>query len=394
MPAICPVFEPQSVRQAKRRPRPALGIAVCERDASPPFAEAAYVRKLVTASADFGLSAFAFAPWTWNEERRTVRAWIWEEGAGWRCEERTAPAVGYDRAWPNGPIEHERYRRALNRMVRSGALRLLNGRLPGKAAVLRALSREPRLRRWLPPSALYRGEASLADWLARQDGAAFLKPSNGSQGRRVVAVVCDAASGSLSVRGRNAANRPFRLAGLRRRDALRRLHRWIGGRTYVMQPLLALTGPDGEPFDVRLLAQRGGDGRWKATGAAVRCGACGGVTANLHGGGEARNAEAYLTAAFGRERSSALLAELHDAAFAVIRQLEQCYGKFAELGLDFGVDRSGRLWFLEANAKPGRAAMACAGGQAAAEAALRPLAYARYILLRPPGRVFHEFDPV
>ncbi|MBB6733529.1 YheC/YheD family protein [Cohnella zeiphila] len=385
-----------SAGRAKGRPpaRPVLGVVVCERDGSPPFAEAFYVRSLLTAGRRFGLDVYAFSPWTWNEERRTVRAWSWDDGAGWRSEERSAPTLAYDRAWPDDPRQRERYRHGLRRMLETRSLRLLNGSLPGKAEVIRALARQPRLRKWLPPSALYRGEASLSGWLRKQDGAAFLKPSRGSQGRRVASVVRDPDGGEWTVRGRNGANRPFRLTGLRQRDALRCLDRWIGMRTYIMQPLLQLTGPAGEPFDLRLLAQRGGDGQWGATGVAVRRGRHGSVTANLHGGGEARNASSYLAETFGETRAAELLRELNEAAFAIIRQLEESYGKFAELGLDFGIDRSGRLWFLEANGKPGRAAMACAGGQAAAEAAWRPLAYARYILLRPPGRVFHEFDPV
>ncbi|WP_084423185.1 YheC/YheD family protein [Cohnella thermotolerans] len=401
MPVLCPDSKPSSAvlaafssRRADREPPErlqALGIVVCERETSPPFAEASFIRRLIGAGRRYGLDVFAFSPATWSEERGTVRAWKWR--SGWCREERPVPSVAYDRAWPENAAQRRRYRLGLGCMVQSRGLRLLNGSLPGKAEVHRALSRCPELGRWLPPTAVYRGEASLIDWLDRQGGAAFLKPSNGSQGRRVLSISREnPGSGLVSIGGRTAANRPFRLAGVREAEAIRRIHRWIGERPYVMQPLLELQAKDGTPFDLRVLMQRNGRGRWTTAGIAARCGASGSVTANLHGGGSPRRAEAYLEEQFGKRRAPELIDSLREAAFDIVFRLEESYGKFAELGLDFGVDRSGRIWFLEANAKPGRASMACAGGAAAAEAAERPLAYARYILLRTPGRVFHEFD--
>lgn len=384
MPAICPASSPpfvvRSAAAAKERSgTPALGVVVCERMGSAPFAEAAFIRRLIRTGPRHGLQVFAFAPESWREERSSVQGWTWQ--SGWIRQERPVPALAYDRAWPAGAEGRGRHRAALARLVQSGRLKLLNGKLPGKAGVTRALARCPELRRWLPPAALYRSEAGLAAWLDRQGGAAFLKPTHGWQGRSVIAVV-RGGDGLVDLRGRTGANRAFRLSGLREAEALARIHRWIGGRSYLMQPLLELQGPDGEPFDVRALMQRDGRGRWIVAGLAARCGRRGGVTANLHGGGEPRHAEQYLARLFGEREAAERIAELRRAAFAVVRRLEEEYGTFAELGLDFGIDRTGRCWFLEANTKPGRASMACAGGAAAAEAAERPLAYARHILLR------------
>jgi hypothetical protein len=175
-------------------------------------------------------------------------------------------------------------------------------------------------------------------------------------------------------------------------EASRRLQRWIGKRVYLMQPMLDLRGSMGEPFDIRSLMQKNKNGRWTLTGVAARCGAPGTVTANLHGGGFAASAKEVLVPLFGEQRGSELLQEISRVSFLLVTRLEETLGRFAEIGLDYGVDRSGRLWFLEANSKPGRAAMGSAGEDAALKAVEQPLSYARSILLRPPGRVIHEFD--
>lgn len=405
MPVFSPVSKGSFLTRERLRDVPAppegdgpalsLGIAVCERGGYPPFAEAAFIRRLVAAGPKHGLRVFAFAPWTLDEEQGTVFAWS-SRGAEWRRETLPAPSLVYDRAWPGDARERRLYREGLRQLLRSRPkVRLMNGRLPGKLEVYRSMRQDSRLAGLLPPTEPYEGTVSLRDWLAEHHGAAFLKPSHGSKGRRVIAVARHAEEPEmLRIQGRNAANIPFHLARIPEEEALSRIDKAIGSRAYLMQPMLDLRGTSGEPFDIRALMQRNGSGRWAVAGIAARCGRAHSVTANLHGGGKARRAKDYLTVLFGREHADRLHEELIEASEDVIDCLESKYGRFSELGLDFGIERSGRLWFLEANTKPGRASMACVGESAAADAVDRPLAYARYILLRPPGRVFHEFDPM
>jgi hypothetical protein len=380
MPAICPDFEPKRIGDSAR---PALGILVCERTGAEPFAEADFIRRLQAEGDRLGLDVFAFAPWSADPVSRTVRGWRWNTAVGaWRSRRVPLPVLAYDRAWPSGAREWARFRTALYRLTHDvRPLRLLNGRLPDKRAVYDALRRHPDIRAHLPPTARYAGPDGLREWLDRHGGAAFLKPAAGSQGRGVLAVrrLADAV---WELRGRTRRNAAFRLELADEAEALRRVDRWIAGRAYLMQPLLALVTPAGEPFDLRLLLQKNETGRWIVAGAAVRRGRSGTVTANLHGGGTAFPPMPELTGLLGTSAARDVLRETRRLAGAVVRQLEACFGRFAELGLDFGIDRTGKLWFLEANAKPGRAATRWAGHRAVALSHVRPLAYARSILLR------------
>lgn len=94
----------------------------------------------------------------------------------------------------------------------------------------------------------------------------------------------------------------------------------------------------------------------------------------------------------GEARVQALEHKLLHRSRLILQALETGFGRFSELGLDYGIERSGRLWFLEANAKPGRAAMAHISENAAQLAISTPVAYAKFILERSSGRVIHEFD--
>ncbi|MBO9598535.1 MAG: YheC/YheD family protein [Cohnella sp.] len=388
MPATSPDSRTAVLEEFSR----VLGVLVCERDGELPFAEDAYLRRLSLAAQRFGLSLLVFAPWTWNPRSNSVRGWSWSNREQrWIPRVSELPRVVYDRAWPSTEPEKRLFRSAINRIVAVRTLTFLNSRLPHKGKVGELLSRESKFAALVPPTAAYEGTNSLLGWLREHGNAAFLKPAAGSQGRRVIAFE-RSAGGPARLAGRTSSNRPFIRSFGNERDAFVRLHRWIGSRAYIMQPLLELRTALGEPFDLRSLLQKNERGRWTITGIAARIGSPGTVTANLHGGGRAEPASKALIPLLGEARARALEQEIRATSFKLVAWFEETFGRFAEIGLDFGVDRSGKLWFLEANSKPGRAAMKFAGDEAAERAVALPLSYASTIMLRPSGRVIHEFD--
>mgnify|MGYP003940659699 CR=1 FL=1 len=54
-----------------------------------------------------------------------------------------------------------------------------------------------------------------------------------------------------------------------------------------------------------------------------------------------------------------------------------------ELGLDFGIDRGGRIWLIEGNGQPGRTIFEHMGRMDLADLAhLRPVQYAKFLAAR------------
>ncbi|TVX97317.1 YheC/YheD family protein [Cohnella terricola] len=378
MPDTSPVSDINRVHTA----RSSFGILICEREGYPPFAESSYLKRLSLLGPALGLQTFAFDPLTWDQEDDSVKCWSWNSRMRkWEASRRKFPDIAYDRAWPETKEEKRRYRLAMGRIRAYRRFVLLSGNLPHKAKVYEMLARDREIAAIIPPTVRYRGPSSLASWLQKHRPGVFLKPIAGSQGKRVVAVV-QAADGTVELTGRHGDNRPLFRSCASETEALNRLNKWIGGRTYIMQPLLNLRGNSGEAFDLRVLMQKDSNGRWSLTGAAARIGAPGSVTANLHGGGTATAAAETLVSLFGRPRGNELIQEIDKFSYLIAVRLEQSFGRFAEIGLDYGIERNGKLWFLEANSKPGRAAMIPVGRDAAIAAAAQPLSYAKFILLR------------
>ncbi|HEX6988094.1 MAG TPA: YheC/YheD family protein, partial [Bacillota bacterium] len=164
-------------------------------------------------------------------------------------------------------------------------------------------------------------------------------------------------------------------------------HSRLRGRL-LLQPELQLRDRRGRPFDLRVLVQRDGRGRLAVTGSAVRVGRAGSWVANLHRGGTALTPEAAqdrlpgLAEAAAELPGGSLAVAAHAAALRVTAAIERRWGRFAELGIDLGFDLGRRrLFFLEANTRPGRLIFRKSGDHEARLVSIRrPLEYARFLV--------------
>ncbi|WP_020615951.1 YheC/YheD family protein [Paenibacillus daejeonensis] len=339
----------------------------------------------------YGMRVIVFSATGFDEENRRLWGWQLRHDA-WQHMPVPLPDIVYNRSFCASPEERRRSRDGLLALSRHHSWISLGGQLPGKLRVDRWLRSEPDSRRLLPPSALLKDTTQLLQWLAAYPGGLFVKPDGGMQGRGAMKLSRSARGLPLLLEGRTRTNQSFRLSSLP--ENVMEQIRSIGGRgRYVMQPFLQLSDPEGRPFDLRVLVQKDGSGRWSLTGSAVRRGTADSITSNLHGGGEAISAAPALTQWFGSERAAQLLPELTDVSLRLAARLEERAGRLVELGLDYGLDRSGRLWLLEANSKPGRRIFALTDDQVADERSVhRPLQYARALVDRKPrcGNNFQE----
>lgn len=121
---------------------------------------------------------------------------------------------------------------------------------------------------------------------------------------------------------------------------------------YVLQEPIPLLRLDGRAFDFRVMVQKEAPGAWAVTGMRARCSRrhdfISTVERDQYAAGQ------ILRLALGPEAPvEALLLDLERKALHVAPLLEEYYGHTGEVGLDLGLDARGRVWFIEANPRPG-----------------------------------------
>lgn len=376
------------VRQLSAEPV-MLGIMVVYRHSRrtrrPPFADRGFYRKLSKAGAEYGIRVFVFDPLYVDWASGTVAGYEYlGDSVKWRKIRRPVPAVVYDRCFYSGKSQYMRYSAALRRLERLPVVRYMMRGLSGKWQVQQFLSLSPKLRSYLPDTVVLTRMEQIADWLKYHD-ACILKPNAGSHGKKIVRI--KRVSGKrFEVTGRNSRNEPILASFDSMNQLLGWMKRFIGSKKYLLQQYLNLQTTTGQPFDIRSLVQKGGDGSWQLTGMAVRIGRPGSLTANLHGGGSSIPIQPFMEEQFGKIEGETIMQQLEDLSYGIPEQLERQHHRLVELGVDFGIDQDGKVWILEVNSKPGRSVFARLHDVRTSRASVSNLIdYARYLFDRQLG---------
>ncbi|MDD9265933.1 YheC/YheD family protein [Paenibacillus sp. GCM10023248] len=371
--------------------RPLLGIMVTElqRERELPFASADFYRHLTSVGASRGLNVIVFSPNRIDWQQLTVRGYSYvKETKKWVSKLFPLPSLIYDRCFFSSKSSYEQYRSYARKLHELPHIRFLGYGLGGKWDVGQMLLRDSAIRAYLPETALLASGSDLRNWLQTRDDV-FLKPQGGSQGKGALHLrKVNSANGSclFHIKGRNGQNRSFERSFPNWNACWHWLRRQIGSRPYLLQEYLHLHSSDGMAYDVRSLMQKNGHGLWENTGMAVRIGKPGSITSNLHGGGSAEEAAGFLAREFGDAKAGELLATLGMLSARIPPLLENHHGRLAELGIDLGIDTSGRVWVLEVNSKPGRTIFARLHNERArVKSMANPIYYAEFLLHKKLG---------
>lgn len=356
-----------------------VGIMVCKIAGEPPIPEKDYFRRLSRLGQKLGLTVFVFFPNQVDWPRKRVLGYAYSPSSkSWGKHFFPIPDIVYDRCFYSNANTYALYREPIRRLHAFRGTKFLGYGLKGKWNVYNMMSRDESLLPHLPETEVLEHSDDISRWLADK-GELFLKPQGGSHGKGVLHIA-EARQG-INVNGRTWHNETVRQQFRSKSRLFAWLAQFTNGRKYVIQRYLTLTTSNGDAFDIRALVQKNGEGRWTLTGMAVRQGAPGSITSNLHGGGHAEETEPFLRKHYGADAARRIIEKVKKVALRVPLVLEQYHGRLVELGVDLGVDADGRVWVLEANSKPGRSSFASLSDENVRLASIRnPILYAKFLL--------------
>lgn len=122
---------------------------------------------------------------------------------------------------------------------------------------------------------------------------------------------------------------------------------------YIVQQAIKLASYNERKYDLRALVQKNKFGKWELSGLGARVAGAYSITTHVPRGGTIEEPAKLLRSTFNEQQSNEILHNATSMATIIAKQIERGSKQtLGEMSMDLGVDKSGKLWVFEANAKP------------------------------------------
>jgi hypothetical protein len=204
-------------------------------------------------------------------------------------------------------------------------------------------SKDPVIRSYLPPTALYQ-RSTLEAYLSKYNSV-FIKPTNKYQGIGVHKV-WKIPGGYQFVKERGEPECASTLDELRQKIRLSPRY-----KPYIIQKGIELAEVNGRPFDIRVMMMRNGRGKWQYAGMLAKVAGPDSIITNVaRGGGYVTTVrEALLQSKMMDEsKISQVVRDLIALSYRVCRFFDK-YRYSPRIGIDCAIDTSGKISIIEVN---------------------------------------------
>ena len=323
-----------------------------------------------------GVKLILFSPGdiSLNPERIYGISYNYQRGQ-WAREVSPLPDILYDRYLGNTPAQKKRADDIRRQLKKRGVKKLNSRHTFDKQELFQALSQFPQISDHLPLTREYISSDDL-EKMFQQTNCLYLKAADGRRGKQVLSIM-KLKNGSYAYRYYNDRLFSGKTANL---HALKRvIHTVTGGKKAIIQQAVPLLRFNNRLIDLRGEMQRNGAGRIEIVAVLTRVGQDGSPI-TTHGSSFLFEDffKNYLN--YNLKSVAALSAKINQFLYAVYSCVEQSFGPFGEIAVDFGLDNSCGIWLLECNARSMKVSlMNAAGGNTVRQAFLNPMLYARYL---------------
>lgn len=306
---------------------------------------------LIRMGRKMGVTIFVLTPSGIQPGKSTVRGFIHRPlKTGDRFIPATLPLpdVVYNRIPTRNAEQRKSEQQALQYLGKTLGIPLFNPGFFNKWTLYQFLRQSGELAELVPATGRWNADKPPVHILKRFP-TVYLKPNDGLAGNGMIRIARNSSGYEVVLQTLKEKKRfPVRdLASL-----LKLLRRVAGKRSYVWQQGIPLATFRGRPFDLRILLQKGGSGRWGITGIGIRVAGPDAISTHVPMGGTIENQQSVLKTVFG-DRCREVIRRIEETALRIARQIERSQeGNIGEMSIDMGIEKNGRLWFFEANAKP------------------------------------------
>lgn len=165
-------------------------------------------------------------------------------------------------------------------------------------------------------------------------------------------------------------------------ELLEKIETIFESKKIIIQNAINLLQVNNRNIDMRATVQRNGKGELEIIAFPVRLGKEECPITSTRSGASVYRIDEFFKKFFNYSQGEVyeLKKRISTFLFTSFRCIEDIYGNFGEIGIDFALDKQLRLWFIECNAKPGKDTLylSC-DSNIIKKAFLNPLEYAKYL---------------
>ncbi|MFD1396582.1 YheC/YheD family protein [Kroppenstedtia eburnea] len=283
------------------------------------------------------------------------------------------PDVLYDRASGRAYRKYEDHVLARNKMDEMKIPKVNAVHYFDKWDLSRHLGRYRDVKEYLPET--YKYTPLHLKKMLKRNPIIYLKAAIGSMGTRIMRLESKGNKYKYSVyRKTLQTGQSFSLQRVNHKVA-----DFFGNDQVIMQQGIRLIQVNKGNVDMRATVQRNSKGKLEINSIAVRIGKEGFPITSSRTGSNIVRLDEFMEK-HGNHYSDKLEDKIHQFLIRIYQRIEDIYGPFGEMGIDFGVDTSGNIYFIESNAKPAKDSLYQSFDRKTIDRAFRnPMEYAKQL---------------
>ncbi|WP_096155269.1 MULTISPECIES: YheC/YheD family endospore coat-associated protein [Bacillus] len=309
--------------------------------------KSSYMTNIAIHSIKYDVQVYSFSPAKIFLGKNEVFGYLFcRETRSWKKSQFPLPSFIYDRLYYPSSLQSKSYIEKITWLKNNRNITFLGCGLPNKWDVIQQLHSDEELQPYFLPTRSY--TISTFKKMVSMYKEVILKPINGSQGFGIIKAKQSSHDGLDCMEVTRDGERHFTF------HTLQKFNKWIQSKetNFIIQPFLSLLTAKKEPFDLRILLQKGSDGEWLERFKAIRHGRVGKITANLATGGEIVTYKEWIKK-FSTIEQIALEETISYLVETLVNTLDKKFHPLFEIGLDLAIDCNLKPWILDINSKPG-----------------------------------------
>lgn len=270
----------------------------------------------------------------------------------WTSNRFPLPDVIHNRLTSRRLEQEDHMQKLLNQLTDDYHIPLFNHRFLDKIEVTKLLSGNDKVRPYLPETITTANRTSVVS-MFRKYPVLYIKPSSGSLGQGIIKITRSSQGWKYI---QNTMNGTVHGEFRKGKDALRFVIPRLKKGTYLIQRGIPLVRSWGQPVDFRALLQKDETDNWNVTSIVARTASSQSFVSNVAQGGKlSKVADALKSSSLPNNKVGVVQKRLREVSAIIAEAIEDnADGIFAELGIDLGVDPTGKVWLIEINSKPSK----------------------------------------